>query len=59
LLEQLVKLADNKNAVIHGRKLTQISKAGAISYAKAIKELLPNSDLSKYQGKPSSYWKLG
>lgn len=59
LLEQLVKLADNKNALIHGRKLTQISKAGAISYAKAIKDLLPNSDLSKYQGKPSSYWKLG
>jgi putative phage-type endonuclease len=59
LLEQLVKLADNKNAVIHGRKLTQISKAGAISYAKAIKELLPDADLSKYKGNPTTYWKLG
>ena len=41
LLEQLVKLAENKNAVIHGRKLTQISKTGAISYAKAIKSCHP------------------
>ena len=49
---------NNQNSVIHGRKLTQISKAGAISYAKAIKDLLPDADLSKYQGKPTTYWKL-
>ena len=36
-----------------------IERAGSISYAKAIKELLPDADLSKYQGKPTAYWKLG
>ena len=58
VLAELVSMANNQNSVIHGRKLTQISKAGAISYAKAIKDLLPNADLSAYQGKPSTYWKL-
>ena len=58
VLAELVAMANNQNSVIHGRKLTQISKAGAISYAKAIKDLLPDADLSKYQGKPSTYWKL-
>jgi len=58
IIEALAKIADNKNAVINGRKLSQITRQGAISYAKAIKDLLPNADLSKYQGKPTSYWKL-
>ena len=58
VLTELVVMANNQNSVIHGRKLTQISKAGAISYAKAIKDLLPDADLSAYQGKPSTYWKL-
>ena len=59
VLAQITALCNDKNAVICGRKLTQIKRDGAISYAKAIKDLLPNADLSKYQGKPTSYWKLG
>jgi len=59
IIVELAKIANNKNAVICGRKLTQIKRDGAISYAKAIKDLLPNADLTKYQGKPTSYWKLG
>ena len=58
LMDKMVEMANGKNANFCGRKL-QISKAGAISYAKAIKDLLPNADLSAYQGKPTSYWKLG
>ena len=58
IIEALAKIANNKNAVINGRKFSQITRQGAISYAKAIKDLLPNADLSKYQGKPTSYWKL-
>jgi putative phage-type endonuclease len=58
IIEALAKIANNKNAVINGRKLSQITRQGAISYAKAIKDLLPGADLSKYQGKPTSYWKL-
>jgi putative phage-type endonuclease len=58
IIEALAKIADNKTSVINGRKFSQITRQGAISYAKAIKDLLPNADLSKYQGKPTSYWKL-
>ena len=59
IIEALAKIADNKTSVINGRKFSQITRQGAISYAKAIKDLLPNADLTKYQGKPTSYWKLG
>ena len=59
IIEALAKIADNKTSVINGRKFSQITRQGAISYAKAIKDLLPNADLSKYQGKPTTYWKLG
>jgi putative phage-type endonuclease len=58
LLQQIVELSKSQNSVIHGRKLTQVKRDGAISYAKAIKDLLPGADLSKYQGKPTTYWKL-
>lgn len=58
IIEALAKIADNKTSVINGRKFSQITRQGAISYAKAIKDLLPNADLTKYQGKPTSYWKL-
>ncbi len=59
IIVELAKIANNKNAIINGRKFSQITRQGAISYAKAIKDLLPGADLSKYQGKPTSYWKLG
>jgi len=58
IIVELAKIANNKNAIINGRKLTQVKRDGAISYAKAIKDLLPGADLSKYQGKPTTYWKL-
>ena len=56
ILSELVALAGEKDAVICGRKLTKVSKAGSISYANAIKELAPNADLEKWRGKPSNYW---
>ena len=59
LLQQIVELSKGKNSVIHGRKLTQVKRDGSISYAKAIKELLPDADLTKYKGTPTTYWKLG
>lgn len=59
ILNELVEMADGKNAEICGRKLTHIEKAGAVSYAKAIKDLCPGADLDPYRGKPSSYWRLG
>lgn len=56
ILSELVKVAGEKDAVICGRKLTKVEKAGSISYASAIKALAPNADLEKWRGKPSSYW---
>ena len=58
ILAEIVTLAGGKNSEIAGHKLTQVHRDGAISYAKAIKELLPDADLTKYQSPPSSYWRL-
>ena len=58
LLDEIVKLADGKDSEINGHKLTKVTKAGSISYAKAVKELLPDVDLTEYTGEPSSYWRL-
>lgn len=56
LLADMVKLAGGKNALFAGRNLTKTDRVGAISYAKAIKALLPNADLEKWRGKGSSFW---
>lgn len=58
LLAEMVKLAGEKNADLAGRKLTLTEREGAISYAKAIKELAPKADLSKWRGKSSKFWSL-
>jgi putative phage-type endonuclease len=58
ILDSLVFDTSGQDAVICGRKLTQVHRAGSISYAKAIKELAPNADLEKWRGEPSSYWTL-
>ena len=58
LLDEIVKLADGKDSEINGHKLTKVTKAGSISYAKAVKELLPDADLTDYTSDPVSYWLL-
>jgi hypothetical protein len=58
ILDEIIKLADGKDSEIAGHKLTQVHREGAISYAKAVKDLLPDIDLSEYQSEPSSYWRL-
>lgn len=58
LLESIVEMCGGENAVFGGKKLTKVEKAGAISYAKAIKELAPNANLEPWRGKPSKYWTL-
>ena len=58
LLAEMVRLSGDRDAVFAGRNLTKISKAGAVSYAKAVAELLPGADLEKWRGKPSTYWML-
>jgi len=58
VLDELVKLAGERNAIVAGRNLTKVEKAGAVSYAKALKKYAPDADLEPFRGKPSSYWVL-
>jgi len=58
VLAGLVALSGERDALVCGRRLTRVEKAGAVSYAKAIKALMPNADLAPYTGAPSSFWKL-
>jgi len=58
LMDQLVNMAGGQSVIIAGRKLTLTERQGAISYAKAVKELCPDADLSKWRGKPTSYWQI-
>jgi putative phage-type endonuclease len=56
ILAELVKLAGEKDASIHGRPLTKVERKGSVQYAK-IPEL-EGVDLEKYRGKPSSFWRF-
>lgn len=58
VLEQIVKDCNEKDSEINGHKLTKVVKKGAVSYAKAVKELLPDADLTPYMGEQSEYWRL-
>ena len=54
--EQLIKLANGKKSKIGDLLVYPIERKGSISYAKAIKDNLPDIDLSGYTGKPSTSW---
>lgn len=58
IIKQLVERSGGKDATVSGHKLTKVVKKGAISYAKVVKEHLPEIDLEPYTGKPSEYWRL-
>ena len=58
ILEELAMMAGQSNAEIVGRKLTCVTREGAISYAKALAELAPGADLEKWRGKQSTSWRL-
>lgn len=55
---KLVELAENKDTVIDGRKLTLVKRKGTVNYSELIKEHLPDIDLDPYRGKESQSWKL-
>jgi putative phage-type endonuclease len=56
IMAELVKMAKDRNAIIHGRKLTKIERKGNIQYAKVPE--LQGLDLEPYRAKPSEFWKL-
>jgi putative phage-type endonuclease len=58
LLAEMVALTGEKGGRIGNHTLYKVERDGAISYAKAIKELLPNADLEPYRGSQSTYWAI-
>ena len=58
LLAEIVEECNGVDSDIDGHKLTKVIKKGSISYAKAVKDLLPDADLSSYMGESTEYWRL-
>jgi len=56
--QALIDAAGGKSCKIGDLNVTLVERKGSVSYAQAIKELAPGADLSKYVGKPSSYWQI-
>lgn len=52
----LIALADGNKCNISGLLVSPVEKKGSVSYAKAIKDLLPGADLEPYRGKSTNYW---
>lgn len=58
IIARMVEVSKGKNAKIAGRNFTLAKRKGSVSYAEAIKELVPDADLEKWRGKPSESWQL-
>lgn len=56
--QALIDATSEKGGVIGDLKITLVERKGSVSYASAIKDLLPDADLSAYVGKPSQYWSI-
>jgi len=54
--KKLIDAAGGKKSNISGLLVYPIERKGSISYSKAVKDLLPDADLTKYMGKPSKSW---
>ena len=58
IMDALIDAAGGQSAEVCGRKLTRVDRAGSVSYAKVVKDHLPNIDLEPYRGEPSTNWRL-
>lgn len=56
IMDELVSMSKERDAIIHGRKLTKVVRKGSVQYKK-IPEL-QGVDLEQYRGKPTEFWKL-
>lgn len=54
----LIDAAGGKKSNISGYLVYKTERKGSIAYAKAVKDLMPDADLSAYVGKPSEYWTI-
>lgn len=58
LMGELKKMSGESSSIICGRLMTRTDSPGSISYAAAVKKLLPGADLEAYRGEPSTKWTL-
>ena len=58
ILADLVKMADGKNALLCGRKLTKTKDGESVAYAKALTALLPDADLKPWTSAKKGGWRL-
>ena len=58
LMAALIQLADGKDALVHGRKLTHVAGRKSVAYAKALAELAPDTDLSKWTSTSKDSWRF-
>lgn len=57
-MAKLIEMAGGKDALICGHKLTKTKDTTTVAYSKALKELAPNANLSKWTTVRQGYWKL-
>lgn len=58
LLASLIQLADGKDALLHGRKLTHVAGRKSVAYAKALEALAPGADLTKFTSTSKDSWRF-
>lgn len=58
LLASLIQLADGKDALVHGRKLTHVAGRKSVAYAKALEALAPGADLAKWTSTSKDSWRF-
>ena len=58
IIAALVAQAGDKNALVHGRKLTHVAGRKSVAYAKALAELAPDADLSKWISTSKDSWRF-
>lgn len=54
--QALIDATDGKGGKIGDINITLATRKGSVSYAKAIKDLMPDADLEPYRSKDSTYW---
>lgn len=56
ILDSLITMAKDRNAIIHGRKLTKVDRKGSVDY-RSIPQL-KGLDLEQFRKKPTQYWRF-
>lgn len=58
LLANIVELTEEREAILGTHKLVKTTRKGSVSYSKAVKDLLPDVDLTPYTGNPTTFWSI-